>query len=90
MLPTTSSAAAGFQEGFLEGREVVLDGLASRPELSGSFAKVLHFEESRDRVTVELVDTGQKLLVRRECAYSLEAWLAKEELVERTRRAPAA
>ncbi len=71
-----TSAGAGSPEVFDVGSQVVLSGLASRPELEGEVVSVLLFESARDRYAVSL-GTGEKILVRRECVLSLNDFIAK-------------
>ena len=50
---TAAAAAAATAAGFSVGSEVLMQGLASRPELNGVRCSVLNFDESKGRYNVQ-------------------------------------
>ena len=65
----TPSAAASLDAdagrgGFEDGQDASLDGLVSRPELTGSLVTVLSFDAASARWAVKIARTGETIRVK--------------------------
>ena len=81
--PVTADSASGHDEQqVMEGDLLSLHGLLSRPTLNGSQAAALQFHPTKQRWAVQLLDTGEKLLLKRSNLTVLQRFSSLREMCE--------